>query len=481
VTPSGADAPGAARPDPQALIRLLTEQAPAVLWTTDRELRFTSSMGAALRHLGLKTGQTVGDSLYDYFGTRSPDFPPIAHHLRALSGEKSTYGFDWGGRSFHTWVEPLISAAGEVIGTLGLAIDVTDRKRAEAALQDSQERWKAVVTQAPDFIFILDRDGRIFYINRMNEGFTPEDVIGRSTLDFVLPSYRAAVRAAYARAFETGQIVTYDVEAHVDKRRSKATAWFRNRVGPLHRNGKVANLILVSTDITESKAAETALKDSFGRMRLLTTRLQSAREEERKRIAQDIHDRLGQSLTGLKLDLSSLARRLGKDAEGRRQVKAIFRSLDETIRTVREISTGLRPAVLDSLGLRAAIEWQAREFQNRTGLSIRLDLPPRDVALDSDRSAAVFRIFQELLTNVARHARAKRVAVSLKAAGDRLALTVSDDGRGISAKALEDPASLGLLGMRERALDMDGAVDIRGRRGRGTTAVVAVPLKRRKR
>lgn len=465
-----------AAPDDAALVGLLADRTPVALWSTDRGLRFTSSIGAALRRPGSE--KIVGSSLQDHFGTKDPSFPPIAHHLRALSGEKSSFGFEWNGRAFHSWVEPLRAPdKTAVIGVMGIALDITGRRRAEAALQDSEERWKAVVTQAPDFIFILDREGRIFYINRTTSSFTSEEVIGASTLDFLLPKDRSTAADAYRRAFDEKKSVTYEIQGHVDDKGT--TAWFRNRVAPLYRNGKVANLILISTDITESKRAEEALKVSFAGMRRLAARLQSAREEEKKRIALDIHDRLGQSLTGLKLDLSSLALRLGKDAEGRRRVKDIFRSLDETIRTVREISTELRPAVLDNLGLKAAIEWQARELQGRTGLRCRLDLSARDTRLDPECAAAVFRIFQEISTNIVRHAKASRFHVLLKEFPDRLTLTVSDDGKGISRKALENPSSLGLLGMHERALAFGGTVDIQGRRGRGTTVAVAVPLARK--
>jgi PAS domain S-box-containing protein len=466
----------AAPPDGGALLKFFAEQAPLILWSTDRDLRFTSTMGAALASMSSTPNRVVGQSLYEYFKTSDPEFLPIRQHRLALSGQKTVYEFSWMGRVFHARIDPMRGPSGAVIGTLGLALDITERKRAEAALQESEDRWKAMVSQAPNFVMILDQESRVFYINRYAEGFTPDSVIGTNSFDYILPAYHKVARDAYRRAFD-GETVTYEVEG---ASHNKSTTWYRNRVGPLHRNGKVANIILISEDITESKRAEAALKASLAQMRRLAARLQSVREEEHKRIALDIHDRLGQSLTGLKLDLSSLARRLGADREGRRRVRAIFKSLDDTIQTVREISTGLRPAVLDGLGLRAAIEWQARDFQARTGLACSLILPRRDLPLNAERSAAVFRIFQEILTNVARHARAKQIDVSLAATPAAMTLTVADDGRGITKKSLEDPASLGLLGMRERALAFGGSVDIRGRRGKGTVVTVTAPLSRRK-
>jgi PAS domain S-box-containing protein len=458
------------QPKDETLLRLLADQAPAIIWTTDRELRFTFSMGSALKNIGVAPNQLMGMSLAEYFRTQDPDFPPILHHRRALTGEKTSYEFNWQNRIFHTRVEPFLGPDGKIIGTLGLALDITERKRAEAELQESERRWKAIVSQAPGFVTIMDEEGRILYINRVSPGYVMEDVIGTSTLDFLLPSYRPIARRAYRKAFQKGEIVTYDVEGQITKDR---TAWYRSRVGPLYRNGKISSLILVSTDISENKRAEVALKGSFERMRQLAARLQSVREEERQRISLEIHDRLGQALTGLKLDLSSMAPGAGR--ENRPRFKSILQSLDDTIRAVRKISTELRPAVLDSLGLKAAIEWQAREFQTRTKTTVRLKIPARDIDPGPDQSVALFRIFQEILTNVARHAEARSVQVDLNRAPRELRLTVADNGRGITKKALSDPASLGLLGMRERALPFGGTVDIEGQRGRGTKVTVRLP------
>jgi signal transduction histidine kinase len=246
-------------------------------------------------------------------------------------------------------------------------------------------------------------------------------------------------------------------------------------VGPLHRGGRVSNLILLASDITEQKKADEALRASLTKLRKLTARLESVREEERRRIAMDIHDRLGQALTVVKLNVSSLAPTGKAGAEFRRSLRSVSRSLDEAIRAVREISTELRPPVLDALGLKATVDWQARDFAKKTGISCNILLPRGEISLGRDRSTAVFRIFQEILTNVARHAGARRVNVSLTDTGDRLTLTVADDGRGITRKALSDPSSLGLLGMRERALAFGGSVEIRKRKPRGTHVSVSIP------
>jgi PAS domain S-box-containing protein len=229
--------------------------------------------------------------------------------------------------------------------------------------------------------------------------------------------------------------------------------------------------------VSERKRAEARLRESREQLRNLAARLQSVREEERAHIAREIHDELGQSLTGLKMDLAWLASRLPEDQPWLREKPQDMRRLiDATIQTVRKIATELRPGILDDLGLTAAIEWQAQEFQARTGIACEFISRLEEFPLERDRSTAIFRIFQETLTNVARHAQATRVSVSLRAHNGSLVLEVRDNGKGVTAEELADPQSLGLLGMRERALLFGGEVSISGQPGAGTTVTAQIPL-----
>jgi signal transduction histidine kinase len=190
-------------------------------------------------------------------------------------------------------------------------------------------------------------------------------------------------------------------------------------------------------DVTERKQAEEDLRRSFEQLRALAAHLQSVREEERTRVAREIHDELGQALTAIKLDLTALLRDLPTDQEpAGRHCQSILKLLDEAIQSVRRIATDLRPGVLDDLGLVAAVEWAAEEFQARTGIQCRVSLPDVDIAMDPERATALFRIFQETLTNVARHANATQVNVRLVQNGD-LSLEVRDDGKGIAEKQLQ--------------------------------------------
>jgi len=218
------------------------------------------------------------------------------------------------------------------------------------------------------------------------------------------------------------------------------------------------------------------LRASEEKLRALAAREQSVREEERARIAREIHDQLGQSLTGLKMDLTWLKARLPGHKNVAEKVKSMFKLIDDTIQTVRKIATLLRPEVLDQLGLAAAVGWQAREFQMRTGIRCKVDLPEEPVAAGPELSTAAFRIFQERLTNVARHARATRVEVALRADAGRLVLEVHDNGKGISEAELSGSKSLGLLGMRERAMAFGGSVEFGAPGARGTRVTVVLPL-----
>jgi signal transduction histidine kinase len=212
-------------------------------------------------------------------------------------------------------------------------------------------------------------------------------------------------------------------------------------------------------------------------LRALAARYESVREEERSRIAREVHDELGQALTGLKIDLSTLARDVRNrlpDAEQR--VDAMTRLVGETIDFVRELSAQLRPPVLDDVGLAAAIEWQAQEFQSRTGVVCRLVSSLPDEELPTDVSTALFRILQEALTNVARHAGATFVHIRLDKADSVIILTVTDNGRGITPEEIENVRSLGLVGMRERSLLLGGNVTITGQPGNGTTVTARIPV-----
>jgi signal transduction histidine kinase len=223
---------------------------------------------------------------------------------------------------------------------------------------------------------------------------------------------------------------------------------------------------------------EEELRNSREQLRALAGHLQSVREDERSRIAREIHDALGQPLAGLRIDLALLATRLPADqAPLLERMRAMLALADSTIHSVRQITTDLRPSLLDDFGLVAAIEWQAQEFQARTGVVCESACDRAELALPSELGTALFRISQEALSNVARHARATRANIRLHQEAEHVVLTVTDNGRGITDQEIHNPTSLGLLGMRERAILLGGEVSVMGRAGDGTTVTVRIPLK----
>lgn len=239
--------------------------------------------------------------------------------------------------------------------------------------------------------------------------------------------------------------------------------------------------VLVFRDITERKLFETQLKKSQNELRSLAGHLEGAREAERTRIAREIHDEFGQMLTGLKIDISWLEKKLSQNESAPRpplldKVKSIQELIREMVLSVRRISSELRPGVLDTLGLAAAVEWQVNEFQQRTGIKshVRTVLgdrePPRAAA------TALFRVLQESLTNVARHAEATSVHVTLDEKEDWVTLEVKDDGRGITDEELKKTGAFGLMGMRERVIPLHGKCEILGTPGQGTTVRISVPV-----
>jgi signal transduction histidine kinase len=206
--------------------------------------------------------------------------------------------------------------------------------------------------------------------------------------------------------------------------------------------------------------------------------LQASREEEKTQLARELHDELNGTLIALKMDLSLLPDRAATDRNlFLEKLSSMSELIDRTLARVHTIVTELRPVVLDKLGLVAAIEWQTREFQDRSGIACETYLPTEEIPLDPDRSTAVFRILQEALTNVARHANATKVVIDLRSEDGSLILAVRDNGKGINEKLIFDQNSLGLLGMRERALSFGGKTEVGRLPGRGTLVSMRIPIK----
>ena len=321
-------------------------------------------------------------------------------------------------------------------------------------------------------------DTRDAFIDQI-EHHSPDMILS----DYALPSFDGYAALALAKEkvpnipfiFVTG---TMGEEVAIETLKNGATDYVLKtrlaRLGPA-----VQRALRETADRRERQRAEDKLRRSLDQLRALTSYLQYVREEERTRIAREVHDELGQALTGLKLDMSWLAARLGRNAKPvQAKVKTMVDHIDETIQTVRRIATELRPGILDSLGLVAALEWQANEFQSRTGIPCNVVAAVDDSQLQQQFATVFFRIYQETLTNIIRHAKATRVDVRLAEESGALVLTVQDNGRGISEEEIANTRSIGLVGMRERAMLIGGEITLQGTPGKGTTMTLRVPLER---
>jgi len=345
-------------------------------------------------------------------------------------------------------------------------------------LVKNEKKFRDLIELLPQTVYEMDIDGNLRFTNQYGLqcfGYTTEDFQkGINFLQLFIPEDRPRVQKN-TKMILAGSQLTGNEYTCLRKDGSTFQSLFYSN--PIFYNGKPTGLRGVVVDITDRKITEHELKNSRDQLRDLASHLQSIREEERLLMAREIHDELGQALTALKMDLIWLQKRIDPFAtEKQEKLKSMDELVDQTIKTVRRISTELRPGLIDDLGLSAAMEWYCGEFQNRTGISCQLNLDESENTLEQDRSIAVFRIFQESLTNVARHANATVVSASLKFDDGSLKMEIRDNGSGITEEQINSPKSFGLIGLRERVTPWGGKVLISGAPGRGTTVKVILPV-----
>ncbi len=338
--------------------------------------------------------------------------------------------------------------------------------------------YRAIVENSLDAIALVRSDSTTSYaspsVTRVL-GYSVEEFVERSVFEFIHPDDLDRSRGLLAQALDSpGKPIVAEVRC-----RHRDGSWRLIEVIGVNRfdDPEVGALVANYRDVTERKVAEEELKQSREQLRKLSRHINAAREEERTRISREIHDELGQKLTVLKMSVSRLRQALPREPEAlQSSARAILESIDGLLRTVRNVSTELRPAVLDHLGLVDAIKWQARQFETRTGIPCPVRSRLEGVMVDSGRRTDLFRVVQEALTNVVRHARATRVQIQiLREAGDLL-LEVSDNGQGIKPEDQNRQTSLGLLGIRERVQALGGTVELSSTPGSGTRLRVRIPL-----
>ncbi len=358
---------------------------------------------------------------------------------------------------------------------LGNGVDIAVRKKAEAELIASEQKYKLLFEGNPLPMWMLKLpEYNVVDVNNaamLQYGYTREEFLQLSVYDFRpkedIDKFKAATNTAFRGIHHAG------IWRH--KKKNRTILYVDIVTYDINYKGQQTRLVLAN-DVTERHIAEEKLKESYDAIRKLTGHLQNAREEERLHMSREIHDELGQLLTVLKMDVSWLNKKIEPaNTLAKEKLSEILTVIDTTVKTVRRIASELRPSLLDDLGLLAAMEWHMEEFERRSGILKELYIPETEIHLSNSLKIGIFRIFQESLTNVARHAEATKVIVSLVQKEKQLILTIRDNGKGFEEKK-GVKKTLGLLGMRERSQMMGGQYSISGIPGEGTTVTVIVPL-----
>ncbi|MGE5300999.1 MAG: PAS domain S-box protein [Acidobacteriota bacterium] len=491
----------------------------------DREYRITYQNRIHKKLIGDQLGQ------YCYLAYRSSgdvceDCPiEMSFDDGRIHKAERTIKTDKGVLNIEVTASPLRDATGEIISGIEVVRDVTERRKMENELREHRDHLDLLVKErtaelrrvnrelraeimrriqmekdliesqrfvhriadaTPNILYLYDViENKNIYVNSIVKevlGYTSEAIKKMKSAFFkaLLHPDDTPVISAMAERFRNakdGDIIESEYRL---KNAKGEWRWFYSRDIVFKRtsDGLLKLILGISQDVTERKVVEQELKNSREQLRILLAHVQSVREDERTRISREIHDELGQSLTALKIDLSWLLKRLSKEQKPLVEKAELMSNLiDMNIQTVKRISAELRPGLLDDLGLPAAFEWQAEDFQKRTGIHCEVRIQPEDIALDRNLSTAIFRIFQETLTNVVRHAKAKNVGVTLTKKKEEVLLEVKDDGKGITEKQISSPKSIGLIGMRERVHFFGGGVKISGKKDKGTVVTVTIPIK----
>ena len=354
-----------------------------------------------------------------------------------------------------------------------------ERKRAEGELRRSELFLESIVENIPHMIFVKDADQlRFVRFNRAGEdllGHTRQNLLGKSDYELFPRDEADFFTNADRDVLRNRQVLDIPEEPILTKGKGLRSLHTK-KIPILDDNGQPVYLLGISEDITERKRADNQLQRSFELLRTLSQRLDVVREEERTRISRELHDELGVRMTCMKMDFSRLLGMMRESLFPRERMEEKIRSMsaetDATIAEVQRLAAELRPGVLDDLGLVAAIEWQCQDFERRSGIRCLCEASFDQITISPSRATAAFRICQEALTNVARHAKATFVRVLVKEKGEDVLIEIQDNGQGIPPDKLNDGASLGLLGMKERSMAIGGRLDIAGWPGKGTTVTL---------
>ncbi len=360
----------------------------------------------------------------------------------------------------------------------GIISNAIDRRKAQKEIAESEERYRYLFHNNPALIFIWDLETlEILEVNQValqTYGYTREELLQLSVTQLRPTEDQHRIREFAKRMLHGQEPIVKGIWRHLKK---NGDIMFMDITSHRIEYNNRKSILSLAKDITIQHKAEEELKRTYEDIRRLNAHLQTIREEERAFIAREIHDELGQQLTGLKMDASWLGKKLiDKDEVVQHKIADMLSLIDATVKTVRRISSDLRPGVLDDLGLIAALEWQSGEFQKHSSINCHFTSDYHDGEPDKKTSMGIFRVYQEALTNVMRHSEATEVNAVLKKGDDGIVLIISDNGKGFNLESNGERKTLGIIGMKERALMMGGELSINSVFGKGTTITLKIPF-----
>lgn len=455
--------------------RVIIEQASDGIFMADADTRFIDVNTVGCRLLGYTLAELKGIKFIDIIPEEDKVTNPV--QLKLLHEGQSVINERRLIRKDGTLIDVEISAKLLFDGRYQSIIrDITERKRAEEKLMQSEQKYKLIFNNNPLPMWMTSLPGLdIIDVNEAaikQYGYSREEFLKLNTRQL-----RPAEDLEYFLA-EVGKMLPDRINLRIwrHKRKDGSVIHVETYSHEIIYEGQRAWLGL-SNDITEKTEAKELLQKSYNDIRELASSLQTIREDERTKIAREIHDELGQQLTGLKMDLHWLSKKINSHDAGVIKKMSESKSLiNSTIATVRKIATDLRPSILDDLGLLAALEWQGEEFEKRSGTSVTFINKAGDVTVKPEIATAIFRIYQELLTNIARHAQASEVKVELAIDKNRLNFNLQDNGIGFDTDEIKKKKTLGLLGIKERTLLLGGTYEFKSTLGKGSVACISIPL-----
>lgn len=449
--------------------------------TPDGHFRYLEVNPAFENSSGMPSAELVGKLIEETVPEETANIV-IAKYRRCIEAgtaidEEVSLDMPSGHRHYHSTLIPVRDDRGRIHRIVGISRNVTERKQAQELLHAQDQAFRAVAENSPDIIARYDTQCRRVYVNPAMQvifGLPLNAILDKTSID-LLPLtqvFSATYLESVREVLQSGQEQQKEFSFHTIRGEA---CWGHTRLVPeLARDGSVASVLAVTRDITSLKATEARLEESRRLLRQLAARNEAVREDERKRISREIHDELGQYLQALRMEVSLVDIQFGADNPPmQEQTQRLLEMVDATIKVVRNVVASLRPAALD-MGIVSALEWLVAEYSGRTGLQFQLQVGEEDIELGDSCTTALFRIVQESLTNVVRHAQASKVTITLIRNEVNYLLEVRDDGRGFDPM-LRKERSFGLVSIRERVLMLGGDVNIASAPGQSTAIQVHIP------